>query len=121
MTRDLFSADVRSKARRYAEDGNVAADPDDPTVWWVQGSRAARYRVALFFADEARQHLTGAQCGCRFGGTRVGGITGCSHVAAALLVLRDGRRTARAALVADREERARALEQRAFEVTEAGG
>lgn len=118
---DLFSADVRSKARRYAEDGNVAADPDDPTVWWVQGSRAARYRVALFFADPERQHLTGAQCGCRFGGTRVGGITGCSHVAAALLVLRDGRRTARAALVADAAARRAALEQRSIEVMEHGG
>lgn len=87
-----FSPAVLSKARRYLAQGRVQRDPDSPYVLWVRGSGARPYRVQIDVEtspDGAPEALLGAQCSCTYGANLGHGESTCSHVAAALMLVRE--------------------------------
>lgn len=87
MSVQVFSEAVKAKGRRYVAQGAVSVDPQDPTVLRVQGTAPAPYVVRLLYSEPGR--LAGASCSCRFGGASGAlRVTACSHVAAALAVVR---------------------------------
>lgn len=89
MSAPLFSDAVREKGRAYAAEGRVGLDTD-PSVLYVWGGAKTAYTVRVI-AGAAPGTVVAASCSCRFGGARGGlSITPCSHVVAALIVLRDG-------------------------------
>lgn len=91
MTGVWFSEEVLGKARRYLADGRVTPDPH-PGTYWVQGSGPKRYRVQTD-ADEGDRRITFAVCSCPHGKNTSGLAAHCSHVAAVLLLIRDGTKT----------------------------
>lgn len=86
--REVFSPEVLRKAEKYLEEGRVQAAGDD--VFVVKGSARWPYRVQTD-ANPVTRSVTWASCTCPHG-SNTGGprLPFCSHVAAVLMVIRDG-------------------------------
>lgn len=76
----MTSSDVRRKAHRLIEAGNVRPD-DRPGIWWVTGRRNIERRVQRTADDE----VVYWQCSCEHG-RYAGGRARCSHVIAAQII-----------------------------------